>query len=134
MFGFILFAYSAWAVLVLRSVLGFIFMVHGWKKLRDLKQAALNMEGMGFKPGRLFGTVAAILEFFGGIAIILGFLTGLTAFLFAGEFVVILCWRLAKRAPFPAYELDLLIFASIIVLIALGAGPFSLDRVLFWGI
>jgi putative oxidoreductase len=126
------FLYDMWPVLILRIALGVIFIVHGWPKLRDLKTTAQNFNAMGFRPGKIFGTLAALLEFFGGIAIIAGFLTAFFAGLFALEFITILFWRWFKKMPFVGgWELDLLIFAGVIALFALGGGAFSLDRILF---
>lgn len=128
------FLYDMWPVLILRLALGIILIGHGWPKLRDLKQNAKNFDGMGFKPGRLFGTIAAILEFFGGIALILGLFTTEVAALLALQFIVILFWKWFKKTPLTGaygWELDLIILAALIALFALGAGAFSLDRIWF---
>jgi putative oxidoreductase len=121
--------YDTWAVLFLRVVLGAVFIAHGWPKLRDLKQNAKNFDAMGFKPGKLFGTLAGLLEFFGGIAFILGILVTPIATLFMLEFVVIIVWKWLKRIAFTGaggWELDLIILAGVFVLFTLGAGAFAL--------
>jgi putative oxidoreductase len=126
------FLYDQWPVLILRIALGAIFIAHGWPKLRDLKQTAKNFDAMGFRPGKLSGTVTALLEFFGGILILIGLAVGPVSALFIIEFVVIIIWRLAKKMPFVGgWELDLLILAGVIALFALGGGAFSLDRIFF---
>lgn len=126
------FLYDMWPVLILRVALGVIFIAHGWPKLRDLKKTAEGFSSMGFRPGRLFGTLAALLEFFGGFAILVGLFTAVFAGLFALEFIVILLWRWFKKMPLVGgWELDLLIFAGVFALFALGGGAFSLDRILF---
>ena len=126
------FLYDQWPVLILRIALGVIFVAHGWPKLRNLKTTAKNFDGMGFKPGALFGTITALLEFFGGIALVIGFLTAAFAGLFVLEFAVILIWKWARRLPLVGgWELDLLIFAAVLALFALGGGAFSLDRIWF---
>jgi putative oxidoreductase len=126
------FLYDMLPVLILRIALGAIFIVHGWKKMRDLKQNAKNFEAMGFRPGKLFGTAAALLEFVGGILLLFGLFTTSIAALFILEFAVILIWRWVKRMPFVGgWELDLLILASVIALFSLGAGAYSLDRMIF---
>jgi len=44
------------------------------------------------------------------------------------EFVVMLAQKSLKSAPLMAdYEFDLLILAALIMLLAIGAGPYSLD-------
>jgi putative oxidoreductase len=126
------FLYDVWAVLGLRLALGLIFIVHGWAKIHDLKKNAANFESMGFRPGMLFGTAVAILEFFGGIALLVGLGVTWIAALFAIEFIVVLLWRWLKRMPFiGGWELDLLILAGVIVLFSLGGGAWSLDRIWF---
>jgi putative oxidoreductase len=126
------FLYDVWAVLALRIVLGAVLIVHGWPKIKDLKQNAKNFEGMGFRPGKLSGGISAFLEFFGGIALVLGLFVLPVSILFMLEFVVILCWRFMKKMPFVGgWELDLLILAGVFVLFSLGGGAWSLDRLLF---
>jgi putative oxidoreductase len=126
------FLYDMWPVLILRLALGIIFLAHGWPKLRDLKQTAKNFDGMGFKPGALFGTTAAFLECIGGIGLIIGLFTSFFAGLFVLEFAVILVWKWAKGMSLQGpngWELDMLILAAVIALFALGGGAYSLDRI-----
>ena len=126
------FLYDVWAILALRLALGAVFVVHGWAKVRNFRQNAQNFEGMGFRPGKLFGTAAALHEVFGGIALVLGLGVTWVSILFMVEFIVILLWRWMKRMPFVGgWELDLLIVAGMIVLFSLGGGAWSLDRILF---
>lgn len=125
------FLYDMWPVFIIRLALGIIFIAHGWPKIRDLKQTAKNFDAMGFRPGKFFGTVAALLEFCGGIAIILGLFTAAIAGLFALQFIVILFWKWIKKMPLVGgWEIDILILAAVVVLFSLGGGAFSLDRIL----
>lgn len=124
--------YSDLALLILRLALGVLLIAHGWPKLRNLKKTAQDFDQMGFKPGALFGSMAAFLEFFGGVAILIGFMTQSVAVLFALQFLVILVWRLFKRHAFVGgWELDLLILGSILLLLSIGAGGYSADAYLF---
>jgi hypothetical protein len=63
----LLFWYGGWGFVIPRIILGAMLIVHGWPKIKDLRQNASNFSGMGFKPGWLWGTIAALLEFFGGV-------------------------------------------------------------------
>ncbi len=120
--------YSDWALFVLRLVFGFIFLAHGWPKLKSLKTTAKNFSAMGFKPGAFWGPLTAIVEFFGGLAVIFGFLMQLAALLFAVEFAVINVWKIAKRQPFIGnVELDLLLLAAALLLLVFGGGSFSVQ-------
>ena len=113
-----LFSYSTPSVFLLRLVLGIILIVHGWPKISDPQKNAKNFDGMGFKPGALWGTIAALLEFVGGIAMIIGFLVGLISLFLAIQFVVIIIWKISKKMPFVhGWEFDLLILAVILALV-----------------
>lgn len=130
----VFFFYGALGVLALRLTLGAIFLVHGWPKLKNLKQTAAGFDGMGFKPGKFWGTLVALLEFFGGAALVLGFFTPTFAALFALQFVTIVMWKLIRRERFVGgWELDLLILAGLFVLALNGGGAYSLDRAFFLG-
>ena len=119
---------GGWASLFLRVVFGAIMMVHGLPKLKDIKATVANFAGMGFRPGAFWGPLAAVLEFFGGIALILGVMVSPIAALFAGEFLVIVIWKLIKRGAFVGgWEFDLLLLAVSFALFLLGAGAWSLD-------
>lgn len=120
--------YSAQAIFILRVVLGVLFVVHGWPKIKNLRGTQENFSAMGFKPGVLWGTVAAVLEFFGGLAIVLGILTQAVALFIAAEMVVSTFWKIRKGQGFVGgYELDVVLFASALALAALGAGAYALD-------
>jgi putative oxidoreductase len=126
--------YSDWSLLVLRVVLGIIFLVHGWPKIKSLKVNVQNFSAVGLRAGALSRAIAAILEFFGALALIAGIYLQFVAALFAAEFIVATIWRVVKGHPFAGgYELDLLILAAVLTLLTLGAGAFSVDGYLFPG-
>lgn len=125
------FYYGGWSLFFLRLVVGAIVIVHGWPKIKNLKQNAANFEGMGFRPGMLWGTIAALVEFVGGIALIAGIFASIVALSLAFEFIVIVIWKLIKKNPFVGgWEFDLLILAAVCVLLMFGAGSFSLGHAL----
>lgn len=124
--------YSDLAVLILRLALGALLIAHGWPKLRNLKKTAEDFGNMGFKPGALFGSMAAFLEFFGGIAILLGFMVQPVAALFVMEFIVINIWRISRKHSFVGgWELDFLILGSVLLLLSVGGGSYSADAYFF---
>jgi uncharacterized membrane protein YphA (DoxX/SURF4 family) len=120
------------AALVLRLVIGAVFIVHGYPKFSaaQRKQGGEWMKSMGLPASFiLFG---AIVEFFGGIAILLGIFTQVIALLFA-------LWMLSttwlakvkmKKKFVGGYELDIILLAASLALAAIGAGAFSIDRLL----
>lgn len=130
--------YGGLGMLALRIALAAIFFAHGWRKLKDLRQTAQGFNAMGFKPGAFWGTLVALLEFFGGgVGLLLGIFTQYIALLLAAQFVVIIIWKIARKQPFMmdahAWELDIVILGALLVLAANGGGRYSLDRVFFLG-
>ena len=125
---------SGWGLLFLRIVFGVIMMVHGFPKLKHLKETGLNFSGMGFRPGSLWGMIAGLLESVGGIALVLGVATVPVAALFMIEFFTIVVWKLTKHGAFVSgWEFDLLLLAAASVLFFSGAGVISLGYFLPWG-
>ena len=70
----------------------------------------------------------------GGIALILGLATQCVAVVLVLEFLVIIAWRIKNKHAFVGgWELDLLIFGALLVLLFNGGGAHTLDRVLCLG-
>lgn len=126
--------YGGLGVFALRVALAAVFFVHGWKKLRNLKQTGEWFGSIGFEPGLFWGTPAAILEFFGGgICFLFGFLVQPVAILLILQFITILAWRIGNKHPFVGgWELDLIIFGALLMLLANGGGAFGLDQMIFF--
>jgi len=120
--------FSDWALVLLRLVLGLIFIAHGWPKIKDLKTTAQNFAAMGFRPGRFWGSLVASVEFFGGILFILGLFTQVAALILAIEFIVIMIWKLKiKQKLVGGYELDLILLAALLTLASMGSTLYSID-------
>ncbi|MDO8582590.1 MAG: DoxX family protein [bacterium] len=115
------------SMLVLRLTAGFIFIAHGWPKVKGMKMTAQHFESMGFKPGHVWGTAVALVEFIGGIALILGFLAQPAAFAMAIVMLVALFWKLGKgQGLVGGYELDLVLLAVLITITLLDSGAYSM--------
>ncbi len=124
----LLFWYGGWGFAIPRIILGVLLIVHGWPKIKSLRHNAGNFNGMGFRPGWLWGTVAALLEFFGGIALALGIGVPYACLLFMGEFIVIIVWKWAKKMPFVGgWELDAIILSLLLMFFTLYGGFFLLS-------
>lgn len=117
--------------MIIRLVVGAIFLAHGRPKIKDLKQNAQNFEMMGFKPGNFWGTLVALVEFFGSILLILGWFTQFVAILLAIDIFIALLWKIKNGQQLAGgYELDLLLFVSNLILATNGGGYFALDN--YW--
>jgi putative oxidoreductase len=118
------------ASLVGRLVLGAIFIAHGWPKVKDLKKPVEWVKSTGWPGGATFAILFSLLEFFGGIALILGLLTQVVAFLFFLEMIATTVFSKTKlnKKFILGYELDVGYAALALVLALIGPGGWSLDR------
>lgn len=122
------------ALLLLRIVLGLIFISHGLPKLEHAQQWTQNFAHMGF-PG-YFAYIAGVLEVFGGAILILGIFTRVAGLLLAIEMAVALVkvhGLFANPRNIHGYEFPLVLGAAAFVLATVGAGLISIDRALFEG-
>jgi len=109
-----------------RLVLGGVMIYYGYPKIKDLRKNAKETSEMGFKPGMFWGTVIASIEFFGGIAIIVGFYADIWATLYAFIALTGTFWKLKIKADFPEYSYDLMLLALCAMLLGFGTGAMSL--------
>ena len=116
---------------VLRVAVAAVFINHGRQKLFVYGFAgvtgAFTQMGVPF-PG-IMGPLIGLLEFFGGVALLLGFLTRLLAIGFVLDMLgAILLVQLKKG--FSGFELEFLLLGSSLALALAGAGRFSVDALL----
>jgi putative oxidoreductase len=118
-------------LLLLRIAVGTIFMLHGKQKLFDFGFAGVSdaFSHMGVPLPGIMGPFVALLEFFGGIALILGLLTRLFALGFAIDMLVAILLVQLKNG-FSHYELEFLLCVSSAALVFMGGGDFSVDAML----
>jgi putative oxidoreductase len=123
---------SDWALVVLRLGVGAMFLVHGLQK-----RAMWKMQPSAQMPAGLLSVLRflSIVEPLGGLAVFAGFLTQFAA---AGFAVIMLgAINLKARRMHKTFtgdggwELDYILLTAAVALCFLGAGRFSLDRVLF---
>ena len=116
---------------VLRVAVAAVFINHGRQKLFVYGFAgvtgAFTQMGVPF-PG-VMGPFIGLLEFFGGIALLLGLLTRLLAVGFVCDMLGAILLVQLKRG-FSAYELEFLLLGSSLALALTGAGRFSVDAFL----
>lgn len=130
-----LLAYGDWGLLVLRVVAGAIFLAHGMPKLfgpqPGIKGFTEFLKSQRVPLAPLFGVVVPLVEFFGGIALILGFLT--PWFSVPLGITMLVAWYLKAVqwgkgfAVEGGWEFDVLLLAVLLLLLTVGAGSYSLD-------
>jgi len=120
------------AALVGRIALGALFLTHGWPKIKDMRKPIAWVKGTGWPGGATFAILFILLETFGAIALILGFLTQIVAVLFVLEMIATTIFQKTKmQGKFKGgFELDLAYAAFALVLALLGPGAWSIDRLL----
>ena len=122
--------YITWAprlLSVLRIITGFLFMAHGAQKLFGFPAP---MQG-GTPPLMSLIGVGGILEFFGGLLILLGLFTRPVAFILSGMMAVAYFMGHAPGWFWPVLnrgELAVLYCFVFLYLSAAGGGPWSADR------
>ncbi|HYD63961.1 DoxX family protein [Azospirillum sp.] len=124
-------------LLLARVLLGAIFVESGFGKLTNLAGFAAGLEGMGVPMPMVAGAVGAAVEFFGGLAIVLGAWTALAAILVAGFTVAatLLAHRFwdvpaeQQRMQHIQFMKNLAIIGGLLALVAAGAGRWSVDGV-----
>lgn len=119
-------SFESYAHALLRIVAGFTFSLHGFQKLFGL---------LGGHRAQLFSLLglAGVLECFGGLLILAGLFTRPVAFVLCGEMAVAYFKTHNPRGLWPITnggELSALYCFIFLLLMAAGAGPLSLDRLI----
>jgi putative oxidoreductase len=114
------------APLPLRIIAGIGFMIHGLPKLLDIPGTQSSFTNMGLPPE--LAVIIGLLEFIGGLSILLGIFTRIAAILLALNMIgAILLVKLSKGF-IDGFELDLLYLAIMISLILTGPGSISIEK------
>lgn len=127
----VLLAQGDWAILVMRLALGFIFIAHGWRKLRNFTGTMNWLAGEGFYPSWFWAPLVTALELLGGILVLVGLFTQAVVILLAINMMVAFGYNFKKSAGFFGHlELDLILIAALLLMATLGNGFYSLNGLL----
>ena len=127
-------SFFPWAgPLVMRLVVGYVFMKTGWAKLNNLPQMIQNFTEWGVWFPKIMTPFASGVECFGGVMLMLGLFTRIPA----GMLVVVMlvAIRVAKWDDIDSLETllgfeEVTYLAAFLWLAIAGSGAVSLDRLL----
>jgi putative oxidoreductase len=125
-------------LLLARLTLGLLMAAHGSQKLfgwlggPGLAKAAGFFDGMGFRPGRLFATTAAVTEFASGLLLAVGLFEPIAAALMVSVMVVAMSvhWANGLLVTNNGVEVPLLYGLLAVSLALTGPGAYSFDSLL----
>ncbi|MGH2507115.1 MAG: DoxX family protein [Ktedonobacteraceae bacterium] len=119
---------AQFAPLVLRLVLGLIFLVHGLSKFTHMASSVAAFTKIGMPLPSFTVLAIAVLEVFGGLVIILGlsWITRVLAFLLALEMLVAILFVKLKAGLVGGYEFELVLLAALLALVFSGPGRLAL--------
>jgi len=127
-------AHLTWlAPLFARITVGWLFLWSGWGKLNNLPEVTENFIGWGIPFPHFFTPLTSGIEFFGGLFLLLGLLTRISAGALGVTMVVAI--RSAKWADVDSLEtllgFDEFEYLALFLWLAIaGAGVISLDHLL----
>lgn len=120
----------------LRVLMGIGIATHGYSKIfggekfgEGVKKLASFVESLGLPLPFLLAWLAAISEFLGGILVVIGFLTRVSA-LFIFITMSVAAFVAHANDPFSKKELALAYWTIAGTLVLTGAGVFSLDNII----
>ena len=127
--------YSAYAPILLRAVVGFLYAFHGYPEVFRRSSPTGGeklLASMGVPAPSFFALVIGLLELAGGLALMAGFLTRVFALLLFIQMAVVVFMSIFRlRKPYSiGYELDMLILAALFSIATVGAGIWSFDVML----
>ena len=116
---------------VLRIAVAAVFINHGRQKLFVFGFAGVTgaFTHMGVPVPGVMGPLIGVLEFFGGIALLLGFLTRFVSIAFVCDMLGAILLVQLKNG-FSRFELEFLLLGASLALAFAGAGRFSIDGLL----
>ena len=121
-------------LLILRVVIGIVFVMHGMGKLVGPPFAGGGMDAtigfftnIGIPAPTIAAWAVALLEAFGGVALILGAAVPIVALLLAIDMAVAILKVQLGKGFSPGYEFELTLLAGLMCLFFAGAGIMSVQ-------
>lgn len=113
-------------LLLLRIVIGVVFIAHGYQKLQAIDAVAGFFHSIGIMP--LLAYVVSWAEILGGLALILGIMTTAVSYILAVIIIGAIALVKAKYGLIGGYELELVLFAGAMTIGLSGPGAYTVKR------
>ncbi|MGA5728584.1 DoxX family protein [Streptomyces seoulensis] len=130
-----------WGLLLIRVTFGLVMAAHGAQKLfgifggQGLTVTGQGFEGLGYRPGKVFATIAGLSELAGGLGLAVGLLTPLACAALIGVMINAMALVTAQHGLWASdggLEYNLGIAAVAAGIAATGPGRLALDRFFPW--
>lgn len=115
---------SGKALFITRVIVGLLFVMHGYGKITDLSGTTTKFEAMGIFLPSITGPLVAFVEFFGGIALILGAYTATVAAALAFIMLGAILFVHLKEG----WQMPLIYLAALFPLMTMGGGKWALKE------
>lgn len=115
------------AILLLRIGVGVIFIVAGWGKLTGIEGTQGFFANIGIPAAGLMAWVVALVEFVGGLMVLVGLYLRVPALLLAMVMVVAI-FTVKLEQGFSALRIDLTLMLMSLALFILGSGKISFEH------
>ena len=126
------------SLLVARVLIALLFLVFGWGKLTGFSGTVQYMAHTGLPMPTIAAAIAVIMEFFVGVALVVGLFTRplsllLAVYTLATAFIAHHYWTMSGMAHFENeinFYKNISIIGGLLVLYVAGAGRYSIDAAL----
>jgi putative oxidoreductase len=119
------------ALLILRVIIGIVFIAHGWQKVFTMGMHAIGggFAQMGVPMAQVMGPFISLLELIGGVLMVMGLGTRIVALLLVCDMIGAMALVHFKNGFFlpTGYEFALTVAVVCIAIALAGAGRWSVD-------
>lgn len=120
--------YNKYVPILLRLALGAVFIFHGYGKITGIEGTIGFFDKVGIPVAGFSAWLVAIVEFLGGILVLVGFFTRISAGLIAIVMAVAMLTVKFSQGFVGGWEFDFVLFMIAISLVILGDGEYSIAK------
>jgi len=113
---------------LLRLALALVFIAHGWAKLNGLDATEAFFSNVGIPAASSMAILVGLVEFLGGLAMLLGVFTSWAGGLIAVVMLVAILQVKLGKGFLGGYEFDLTLLLAALSVIFLGAGDWTVKK------